>query len=284
MTAAPISREQVLQTSSGLPGLPSIIFRILESIDDPEANLALLTEDIRLDPLITSRVISMANAASLHARRQHPIEDLHTAISMIGLESVRGIAITCSFPKLCGDAAASVHRDFIRHSISVSACCRELAQFVDAPVHAETAAITGLLHDIGRLWLLRFESERFMQALETAARLQRDITQMEQELLGCDHATIGFWLAEHWQLPEWACLAIHRHHTPEQAGTDALTALVHVAEVLSHALELPGYRHNRVTSLSATACRRLELNWDVYSQELFSRIEAQSRYAVRLLE
>ncbi|MEW5903607.1 MAG: HDOD domain-containing protein [Pseudomonadota bacterium] len=284
MTIAPISREQVLQSSHELPGLPTIIFRILESIDDPEANLAALAEEIRLDPLITSRVVSMANAAALHARHQRPIEDLHTAISMIGLESVRSIAITCCFPKLCGDDAATVHRDFIRHSIAVSACCRELAQFVDAPVPPETAAITGLLHDIGRLWLLRFESERFMQALDSAARLKRDITQMEQELLGCDHATIGLWLAEHWRLPQWACLAIHRHHTPELADDDALTALVHVAEVLSHALELPGYRHNQVTHLSAAACRRLDLVWDNGSQELFSRIEAQSRYANRLLD
>ncbi len=55
--------------------------------------------------------------------------------------------------------------------------------------------------------------------------------------------------------------------------------LVHVAEVLSNALDLTGCAENRVVTLSAAACRTLGITWNESILPLFGRIEARSSHA-----
>lgn len=42
-----------------------------------------------------------------------------------------------------------------------------------------------------------------------------DVYRLELEHLGVDHAQVGAWLAQHWQLPEEFQVAILYSHTPE---------------------------------------------------------------------
>ena len=97
-----------------------------------------------------------------------------------------------------------------------------------------------------------------------------------------DHATIGAWLAENWTLPQSIVSAIRHHH---DAGTDSdelLVPLLHIAEVLSNALDLGGRAENRVTLISSSACSRLGIVWDENIRPLFGRIEARSSHANRV--
>jgi HD-like signal output (HDOD) protein len=98
-----------------------------------------------------------------------------------------------------------------------------------------------------------------------------------------DHATIGAWLAENWTLPQSIVSAIHYHH--HHAGVELdepLVPLLHIAEVLSNALDLGGRAENRVTLISSSACSRLGIVWDENIRPLFGRIEARSSHANRV--
>jgi putative nucleotidyltransferase with HDIG domain len=278
-----ITREYVLDRSAVLPGFPPVIRRILETVNDPDANLNLLVEHIETDPVITGRVLSLANSAAVHSLRAPRITDINSAISMIGTNSVRSIAIACSFASFCGESPYSSHADFIKHSLSVSASCKELAMHVDTPIPVEEAQIAGLLHDIGHLWLNRFERVRFAQVLDMGLRQRVDIETAETMMFDVSHAQIGAWLAEYWALPASLISAIAHHHKPELAPAVPLVALTHIAELLSHALELPGYGENRVNNVSSYACKALGLFWGKGSQELFGRIEARSKYANQIV-
>ena len=56
---------------------------------------------------------------------------------------------------------------------------------------------------------------------------------------------------------------------------------MHVAEVVSNALNLSIGDENRVSFISNAACEQLGLVWDERAQALFGRIEARSRHANR---
>ena len=101
----------------------------------------------------------------------------------------------------------------------------------------------------------------------------------ERAVWGVDHGVVGGWLAAHWGLSQEICQAIVQHHAPEAGGQVPLLAVVHVAEVLSNALQLNHTAHCRVTTLSDTSCTLLGLDWGPDSQGLFGRIEARSRHA-----
>jgi len=280
MAAHMITREEVIERSSKLPSLPSIVAEILATLDDPDSNLKVLVDHIAHDPVIAARVLSRANAASSRTRRLSAISDIYTATTMIGMGSVREMALISSvggfsdslFPACTASA-------FWAHSVAVGVCSEELALHTAGPVSADAALIAGLLHDIGQLWLFRFKEDDFRTAWSQALHHRIGIEKVEREQFGVDHSTIGFWLAEHWLLPHGIGAAIRHHHAPKAAMSEALVPLVHVAEVLSNALDLTGRDENRVTTISATACQKLGLVWDASARPLFGRMEARSRHA-----
>ena len=124
-----------------------------------------------------------------------------------------------------------------------------------------------------------YNPQAFRQCLHISQQSKTPIEAVERENFGVDHSVIGAWLAEHWGLPAHIVAAIRHHHAPQEGPDDSLVALVHVAEVLSNALDLAGRPSNRVTSISAPACERLGLVWDDSIHTLFGRMEARSRHA-----
>jgi HD-like signal output (HDOD) protein len=154
-----------------------------------------------------------------------------------------------------------------------------LALHTPVPVSTSSALIAGLLHDIGQIWLHSFSAEAFRTTWNQALTHNISIEEAEREHFGVDHPTIGAWLAAHWSLPENIGTAIRHHHAPDAALTEPLVPLVHVAEVLSNALDLTSREENRVTSISTAACNALGLTWDDSARSLFGRMEARSRHA-----
>lgn len=282
MTTHTITRDEVVERSKALPGFPLVISRILETINDSEANMNVLVGHIKHDPVITARILMLANAAAA-TKRAHlisNISDIYHATSLIGLSQVRKIVLTDSIAsfidKISPDKTSPA---FYRHSVAVSVCSEELAHHTLQIELSEAALITGLLHDVGHLWLNNFKTESFHEIWGRAVTKNICIEDAESEYFGVDHATIGFWLAECWSLPAGIRTAIRYHHNPDSGLTEPLVALVHVAEVLGNALELADRNKNCVTTISTRACRALGLTWNADARQLFGRIEARSRYA-----
>ncbi len=275
-----IDRDEVIARSGELPAFPLVISQILETLDDPESSLQLLTRHIQHDPVITARVLAMANRASVHSRHQSGVKDVFTAISLIGMARVREVALYGAVGSFVADVAPGGRAaGFWSHSVSVGSTASEISTSINTPMSVNHALIAGLLHDIGQLWLYRFDAEAYRAAWDAALAHDIGIEQAEAERFGANHSQIGAWLATHWMMPASIVDSIAAHHRPDDENADPLVAVVHVAEVLSNALDLNGRKENRVTGLSATACRRLGLTIDDGIRPLFGRIEARARYA-----
>jgi putative nucleotidyltransferase with HDIG domain len=280
MTEPEITRDVVIERSSSLPAFPLVIRQIVATIDDPEASTEMLAGHIRHDPVIAARVLSLANAAATGTRRQTSTHDIFTAASLIGMNRVREMALLAGVSGFVADMAPpGMTATFWQHSVAVGVCSEEIALHTAAPASASAALIAGLLHDVGQLWLYRFNADRFSEAWPHALAHGIAIEQAERECFGVDHTVIGAWLAEHWTLPAGIVAAIRGHHAPELALGEPLVPVVHVAEVVSNALDLTGREENHVTSISSAACRALGLTWDERARVLFGRVEARSRHA-----
>jgi len=280
MSRAPVTRDEVIRRSRLMPSFPGIVNEILATLDDPGANLNALVRCINLDPVITARVLSVANMAATRGRRDAQVSNIYTATSLIGMGKVRSIALISSLGNFMQNAALPpLPSAFWEHSVAISVCAEELANHVSVPVNADAALIAGLLHDIGQLWLHALDAQATRDCWQQSTAGQQDIVALEQQVFGVDHATIGAWLAEHWQLSPSITAAIQHHHNPDAALAQPLVALVHVAEVLGNALDLGHRARNRVTYISSAACEQLDLVWDESIRPLFGRIEARSRHA-----
>lgn len=281
MNLPAITRELVIDKARNLPGFPRVVSAILATIDDPESNLNVLTQLIKLDPVIAARVLALANSAATHTRHHPSIRDLYAATSLIGMGRVRQMTLISScqdfFEKI--GAGSNLAANFWQHSVAVGICGEEIALHIDQPVSASNALIAGLLHDIGQLWLYRHDPEGSRAAWREALTHTEGIEAAERERFGVDHSIVGAWLGEHWELPPALVKAIRHHHACESALDEPLVPVIHVAEVLANALDLTGRKENRVTQISAAACRNLGLVWDENVRTLFGRIDARSRHA-----
>ena len=281
----PISQEEVVSLCKLLPSFPLVTTLILAAVNDPDANLNQLAGYIEQDPVIATRVLSLANRAVSKTRNRVTILDIYTAISMIGIGNVREMVLVSSVTGFsAGKGCLLVPDTFWQHSVAVSVCAQELAQHFDAAqIPSQTALVAGLLHDIGTLWLYSFRHDEYLAAKRDAALRQVGMEKAEQSCFGVDHAMIGGWIGQHWGLPDSICLAITHHHAPDSVCDSAMVALLHVAEVMTNALDLGGGQDNRVTYISARACEKLGLIWGSESHpdfiSLFGRITARGRRA-----
>ena len=83
----------------------------------------------------------------------------------------------------------------------------------------------------------------------------------ERELLGVDHAEIGGWTVEEWQLPDNIIESVSRHHsfTPDSFHAKK-TAVIHVADILALAVDYSGPSWEKVTEMSPSALEILGFN------------------------
>ena len=272
-----ISREKVLETCQLLPVFPRIISEILQTIDDPNFNFNSLVRHVGHDPVLTGRVFSMANRAATHVQHDLQIKDLYKATSLVGVAKLQKMVILAAMANHFKDASeAGMPEEFWARSLVTGICAQHVAAF--AKLSTDTALIAGILHNVGKLWLFRFEPEAYREILD----MKKDSgtlppSQIERERFGVDHAVIGSWLGDIWSLPGQVCDAIRHYGDPDGANENPYADVVHVAEVISNALDLTRCSQSHVYGLSEASCRRLGLIWDGSSDDLFGSIEASIR-------
>lgn len=269
--ALKLELDRLLRCAKTLPTLPQIVTQILNTLSDESANAESLSEHIAGDPTIVARLLGAANAGAFG---RQPVESLKQAILLLGIGRVKEITIATA---LIGRYSALPNfdaRSFWLHSLGVSVCADEIALY--AGYNREFAAICGLLHDIGQLLLFVAEPVAYAKVMKLKADKDGDLVDMERDLLGLDHAVVGAALARLWKLPETIAAAIAEHHAiaSNSPPVTEMADVMHVANVLAHALDLECGIDNRVPPLSEFACARLGLEWTNFRHHL-PRIEAR---------
>jgi putative nucleotidyltransferase with HDIG domain len=269
-----LTHAEVVEKSKQLPAFPSVVTQILETMDDDNSTLGELVEHIERDPVITGRVVALANSVSMQGRHQVKMGDVYTATSMIGMSKLREVVVGLSMAEFARSAKLATR--FWEHSVSVGICAQELAKSVGTST--DFAFVAGLLHDMGQLWLSRFYPTEFALACRDAEAGRMPIVEAEQKYFGLDHCRIGLFVGELWGLPQAVLDAIQYHHHPD-AEMDKLVAVTHVAEVIANALNLGTRSGSQVTYLSSAACSKLHIDFTEDMQHLFGRMDARAEYA-----
>ncbi len=272
---ATMTMTQVMAQADRLPAMPQIVLRILDDLADDNANVESLSEHIANDPAVVARLLAAANSASVSHGKQ--VTSVRQAMLMLGVKRVRNIVTSTAVIDRYAKAPGFDSQRLWRHSVGVAICAQHIAE--QGGLNPDIAYIAGLLHDIGQLLLIAVDPGAYGEVIRLRAERDMEIFEAEREVLGLEHAAVGGELARIWQLPADVADAIADH----QANDDCPPATemgdaVHIAEVLSHALELgiePGLNDViRVPALSELACARMGIDWDEFAEH-FPQIEAR---------
>lgn len=207
-----------LETIENLPTLPGVIEQIRNLVLDPTAGNESIAEIMKDEPSMMANVLKLANSAMYGTRER--ISSLQTAITRLGLNAVYNLTTSLGVLKMLEgfNAKGFDHKGFCEHSICTGIAMRIIAdvcqQNLKQQHSPDSLHLSGILHDVGRLITLQFFEEEVQEAIQLCAKHSLPLFLAEQKTIGVDHAAVGAWLAQKWNMDEMQRNVIAYHHDP----------------------------------------------------------------------
>jgi HD-like signal output (HDOD) protein/DNA-binding response OmpR family regulator len=219
--------------ASSVQKLMSILSRSGCSVDE-------VARCIGQDQALSVRILRLANG-SMYSRGKS-IESLKDAVSRIGLEEVRNVAMTLAvLQQYEGEVAHYLDpRLFWEHCIACGVIAHELNQ-VGQWVQGD-CFLLGMLHDVGRLVLVEHVPDRYISVWARAQELDLPLEAVEGRLLLVDHCQVLEQALAYWQFGQELIAPLTNHHTPLErirrlgASQAHAAAIIALANRLAHAL------------------------------------------------
>jgi len=208
-----------------LPASRAVALRLVQVLDDPQAGAVEAATVLRGDPVLTARVLRVAN--SVYYGLSGRVSTLSFAVTVVGFATVRSLAVV-------GAAGISgkdeVPPGFWRRSAAVA----EASSLVARRSGGGTAEAfsTGLLHDLGSALLWRSDRQRYAKVLREAALPGRTLALAQQREFGATGAALGADVLRAWHFPEEICDAIARRHDVVDRAAPGLVRALQAGLVL----------------------------------------------------
>ena len=243
-----------------LPALKPVVLQVLASFERPELDIDSIVNELARDQTLSARVLRLANSSFYGLQTR--IATLHDAVMVLGFRHIRATVAAVAVTECFTDKhlPSFDFPAFWRHAAAVGLAARTIAAILGRP--GEVAFLAGLLHDIGVLVLLSSFPEHSECVFDHAERDHCLIIDAEHDVIGIDHAMIGEALAERWKFPAPIRLAIGAHHLPDAQPADSLANIVHLADVMVHAMGISDPVDELVPPLSDIAFNRLGLDME----------------------
>ncbi|MBF0611663.1 MAG: HDOD domain-containing protein [Magnetococcales bacterium] len=278
---APDLHKLIEAANSSLPSFPNVVRQVIQAVDNPFYSLDRIGQIITEDPALSARLLKIANSSFY--RFPFPVSTISRALTIIGSKQLRDLITATTVIKMfTGESNERVKPElFWRHSIACGVWARVIAT-AHRESNVEQYYLTGLLHDVGHLVLLKIMPDELLDLTEAAHAGKRPLLDVERECWGFSHAEVGGELLRHWNLPAEIYQPILMHHTPSQSTDYHLeTAILHVAELMSVAMLESSSLENTFFHVEPAAWERIALPVGAITA-LFELVDNQFDQALNL--
>ncbi len=230
--------ETQLTGIKNLPLIPKVMFEVTKLLKDPSLNTNSLANVIAKDQGLTAKILSIANSPLYGVQRK--VTSLEFAVVVLGFKEIGNVVTAVSLAdaiKVTPDKNFDPV-DFWIHSMLVGTAARGISRELGHAELGSDAFVAGVLHEIGIQILHKFMHKDFSEIVSKVALEDKHFLDVENEILGITHEEIGKFLGEKWNLPQVLCDVLNHHHHPgESTLNKELTAIVHLADFMTQALQ-----------------------------------------------
>jgi HD-like signal output (HDOD) protein len=223
---APLS-EWLTPNNTAIPVLPTLASRVIEMASDPNMSVVQIANLIAKDQVLASRLLGLANSAYCAPLQQ--ITTIPDAVIRVGTNGVRNMVFTVCFSSKMYDPAiyGEQGRVLIDHGIGTAYLARIIADRADES--EDEAFLYGLLHDIGKLLILKLAYD-YRRRTGTPVAPEELAAAMDAQ-----HAPFGAVVLRRWGLPASLDEPVRCHHDYRSATHEPRKAMVvYLADRLSH--------------------------------------------------
>ncbi|MDH5183840.1 MAG: HDOD domain-containing protein [Gammaproteobacteria bacterium] len=180
-----------------VPNISGTSIKVMEVISGDDPDLNMVGDLIAKDPLLSSTLLRIANSAMY--RREKEIDNVRTAVGMLGAKKVR-MAVTVVSMRSIAAARSPIQELEWEHCFAISALCRLIGHYA-FPVMMEDLELTGLLHDMGALILIGNYPKEYEKLVAAANSRTMAIVDAEKKFFGVDRNEVLMTMSEGLHLP-----------------------------------------------------------------------------------
>ena len=239
-----------------LPPLPGSALRVAALAQNVNTSAREMAEVIGYDPALATRVLRAVNSPLYAMERRFTA--LPMAVNALGNHAIHMLVVVSA----ASDAFSrkgkrtQLEKDLWEHSVTVGVAAREISATLGMR-GGEESFLCGLLHDIGKLLLLRHDEQAYAEIARIPDEHER--LSREADCYGYNHAQIGALVTRRWNLPDVIGHVINHHHWPSEAGQSIfLTRAINLADELVYhggLTDNPEANEKLLTSESVAALR-----------------------------
>jgi putative nucleotidyltransferase with HDIG domain len=273
--------ERIASTIGELPSSPAIVSAVMGLTSNLDADVSDISRVMATDQSLTAKVLKLSNSSFYG--RSRAVDSLEEAIMLLGFYSVRSLVVatsTYSMFETKGDKGPELK--LWRHSLSTAIAARQIAAAVGHPGRDEIF-VAALLHDIGKLVLLKKTTADFLQVIVEVEATTGSFTEVENSRFGFTHCEVAELLLEEWSFPVAMIEAIRDHHSPPPGDPEEavpLAQMISLGNMLAKRLGV-GFADRQVPDLHQTeAAQLLSLDQSALErleQEVAEYFESETR-------
>ncbi len=219
--------QQLASSNARLPVFNATALKIQREIAKDEPDIRLIERLIVSDQSLTAKVLSVSNSSFYKGLNQ--VATVHNAILRLGINEVSNIVMLVTHENNFRSKDPFVHgimRALWRHSVACAIGSNWLAKKCGLQGMAHEAFFAGLLHDVGKLFILTVVDD-LKHSNDLDVQPSDALLAEAMSSLHCSH---GYELMVHWNLPEKYSRIVRDHHREEFNTKDLLLVLVRLAD------------------------------------------------------
>lgn len=191
-----------------LPVFSDVALKVQKASREERYDISEIERAIESDPALVAEVLRAANSAFFGGLSE--VSSIRAAVLRLGLQRVANLVFLASeksrynarHPEIAG-----LMRDLWHHASACALAAEWISRKVRFPQHGETVFIGALVHDIGKLFLLRVLDDMAREPEYAAVS-----PELIREMLDNAHAEVGYRLLVSWHLPEVFQTIVRDHH------------------------------------------------------------------------
>jgi putative nucleotidyltransferase with HDIG domain len=230
---AEIINARIASDKLVVPTMPAIAVECLKAVRDPRQTFKSVGDVIAKDPVLTSRVLKLANSAAFPGLT--PANTLEGAISRMGIEGLTVVLVQYSVYQAFTSRDERIRNSFRgiwEHSLGVALIAKDLATRVLAGPDPSAAYLAGLLHDVGKpvVAALLLEAEKQLGQGRNKGWIDESIW---RKIVSESHRKVGVNLAKQWNLPAEVVSTIENCKAYDRLAPRSCANVVRLANALA---------------------------------------------------
>lgn len=223
--------QKIFDRVLDMPSISKVVQELIQSFNDPRANVDDITKKIRMDQALSAKVLRLANSARYGAGRK--VASIDSAVVMLGFDALKTLVVASGVSAAFRKVPHLDMKEYWRETFLVANVSKYIAKH--AKLDGETAFTCGLMHSVGEVLLYMADGDAMLE-IDALSKEGANRIHLEVKRLGVDYAQVGEELAKRWKFPDQITHAVGQHaHVVSEKSPDPYAVIVHLARHLAKA-------------------------------------------------